>query len=74
MRTLIQRGSIGGVHDGAMHLLLDLDPSSDPVSGRVGLVGITPQTFTGYANLIATLESIRAGSLEVAAGPEEPVR
>jgi hypothetical protein len=56
-----------------MHLRLDLDPSSDPVSGRVGLVGTAPREFTGYASLIATLESIRAGeAMEMAAGAEEP--
>jgi hypothetical protein len=56
-----------------MHLLLDLDPSSDPVSGWIGLAGSTPRTFIGYANLIAAVESLRAGeSLDLAAGLEEP--
>jgi hypothetical protein len=56
-----------------MHLLLDLDPSSDPVSGWIGLAGTAPRSFVGYANLIATLESIRAGEpLELATGSEEP--
>jgi hypothetical protein len=42
-----------------MHLRLDLDPDSDPVSGQLSLAGSVPRSFTGYADLIATLESIR---------------
>jgi hypothetical protein len=42
-----------------MHLLLELDLDSEPVSGEVGLVGAEQHSFTGYANLIATLQSIR---------------
>jgi hypothetical protein len=64
---------MAGVREGAMHLLLDLDPSSDPVTGRVGPVGSMPRSFTGYASLIATLESIRTGEdVELTAGTEEP--
>jgi hypothetical protein len=75
MRTCLRGRNIVGVHDGAMHLLLDLDPSSDPVSGRVGPVGTVPRAFTGYASLIATLESIRMGeTAELTAASEEPAR
>ncbi|HUO70597.1 MAG TPA: hypothetical protein VMU39_07455 [Solirubrobacteraceae bacterium] len=46
--------------DRRMHLHLDLDVDGEPVSGQVGLVDAQPHEFTGYASLIATLESIRA--------------
>jgi hypothetical protein len=50
------------VVEGAMHLVLDLDPDSEPVRGQVGPVNAAPTSFTGYAELIATLESIRAAA------------
>jgi hypothetical protein len=49
------------VLDEGMHLLLDLDPDSEPVRGQVGPADAAPRSFVGYAELIATLESIRAG-------------
>jgi hypothetical protein len=60
MRTRVQRSIIPRVLEGAMHLLLDLDPDSEPVRGQVGLADGKPRRFIGYADLIATLESIRA--------------
>lgn len=47
-----------------MHLLLDLDPDSHPVCGHVGLADAVPRSFTGYAELIGAVESIRTGESE----------
>jgi hypothetical protein len=43
------------------HLLLDLDLGSDPVRGSIGPEGAEPLGFTGYAGLIAALQTIREG-------------
>ena len=61
MRMAAVGSIIAGVLEGAMHLVLDLDPDSEPVRGQVGPANAAPRSFTGYADLIATLESIRAG-------------
>ena len=52
------------------HLLLDLDLGSDPVKGSVGAEGSEPLGFTGYAGLIAALQTIRADEF-FALEPEE---
>lgn len=52
------------------HLLLDLDLGSDPVKGSVGAEGAEPLGFTGYAGLIAALQTIRADE-SFALEPEE---
>jgi hypothetical protein len=44
-----------------MHLDLDLDLDAEPVTGHVGRDGGEPRSFTGYASLIAAVESIRRG-------------
>ena len=46
--------------DRRMHLRLDLDVDAEPICGQVGLIDAQPHQFTGYASLIATLQSIRA--------------
>jgi hypothetical protein len=61
MRTRDTPSIISGVLEGAMHLLLDLDRDREPVRGQVGPAEGAPRSFVGYAELIATLESIRAG-------------
>ncbi len=43
-----------------MYLHLDLDVEAEPISGYVGLRDSEPHAFTGYASLIATLQSLRA--------------
>ena len=47
------------MEDRRMHLHLDLDVDAEPISGQVGLIDAQPHQFTGYASLIATLQSIR---------------
>jgi hypothetical protein len=47
-----------------MHLHLDLDIEAEPISGYVSLGGSEPHEFTGYASLIATLQSLRAVAAE----------
>lgn len=54
------------------HLLLDLDLSSEPVTGSVGAEGAEPLGFIGYAGLIAALQTLRAdeaGILELEKDP-----
>ena len=51
-----------------LRLHLDLDRDGEPVSGHVGLVGAEPWPFTGYADLIAKLQAIRAGDLAADGG------
>jgi hypothetical protein len=53
------------------HLLLDLDLGSEPVKGSVGAEGDEPLGFTGYAGLIAALQTIRADEPVAVAEPEE---
>jgi hypothetical protein len=60
MRICAARSIIAAVVEGPMHLVLDLDRDSEPVRGQVGPADAAPTSFTGYAELIATLESIRA--------------
>jgi hypothetical protein len=43
-----------------MQVHLDLDVDAEPVSGNVRLIDAEPHDFTGYASLIATLQSLRA--------------
>jgi hypothetical protein len=45
-------------------LLLELDGDLEPVTGRIGPVGGERRPFTGYASLIAAIQSIRSGELE----------
>ena len=52
---------------GRTHLQLDLDLGSEPISGRVGSEDAETHAFTGYMDLIAVLQSIRAAE---AASPQ----
>src|SRR6266540_1690426 len=42
-----------------MHVDLDLDPGSEPVTGRLAADGGAPRGFVGYTGLIVALESVR---------------
>jgi hypothetical protein len=42
------------------HLDLDLVLDGESVSGRLALAGAEPRPFSGYAGLIAAVESLRA--------------
>jgi hypothetical protein len=46
--------------DPGTRITLDLRPNGGPVEGRVAAAGKEPREFSGYAGLIAALESIRA--------------
>jgi hypothetical protein len=46
--------------DPGTRITLDLRPKGGPVEGRVAAAGQKPREFSGYAGLIAALESIRA--------------
>jgi hypothetical protein len=48
-------------------LLLELDGDLEPVTGRIGPVGGERRPFTGYASLIAAIQSIRSGE----SGPDQ---
>jgi len=50
---------------------LDLDLGSEPVAGRLAVVGGAARGFTGYAGLIAALEALRETEA-LAAGPLPP--
>ena len=50
-----------------IHLDLQLDLSSEPITGELTVPGGRPTTFTGYTSLIVALDGIRVGS----AGPSE---
>lgn len=43
------------------HLRLEVDLDTEPITGYVESPDTRPHEFTGYAGLIATLQSIRAG-------------
>jgi hypothetical protein len=45
---------------------LDLDLGSEPVAGRLAVAGGVEHPFTGYAGLIAALESLRASEVRAA--------
>jgi hypothetical protein len=47
--------------DSPTRITLNLEVSGMPVKGRLAPEGGTERSFTGYAGLIAALESIRAG-------------
>src|SRR4051794_3261489 len=42
-----------------MHVDLDLEPGSEPVTGRLAAAGGAPRGFVGYTGLIVALESVR---------------
>ena len=46
--------------DRRLHLQLEVDLDGEPICGKVGLADAPPHGFTGYASLIATLQSLRA--------------
>ena len=46
------------------HLHLEFDADAEPISGHVGHTGADARPFTGYASLIAALQSIRNGEQE----------
>ncbi len=48
--------------DPPTRITLDLELSGMPVEGRLAPEGGTERSFTGYAGLIAALESIRVGN------------
>jgi hypothetical protein len=60
------------VGNGIRHLLLELDLGSEPVTGSVGAEGGEPLGFTGYAGLIAALQTIRADDVGVLSPQEDP--
>jgi hypothetical protein len=64
-------GTIQAVVDRRLHLHLDLNLEGEPVSGVVRLSEGEPLRFTGYAALIATVQSIRAERARGVA-PERP--
>jgi hypothetical protein len=41
-------------------LIIELDPSADPVQGSIGDVDGSAESFSGYVQLIAALEGFRA--------------
>lgn len=44
-----------------IHLGLDLDLDGHPIAGELTPPGGSPRPFTGYAGLIAAVETIREG-------------
>jgi hypothetical protein len=54
-----------------LHVYLDLDRDGEPVSGHVGLVDGERWRFTGYADLIAKLQAIRAEDAAADGGAAE---
>ena len=44
-------------------LTIDLDPGADPIAGRIGPDEGPQAPFTGYRELIASLEQLRDGQL-----------
>jgi hypothetical protein len=48
--------------DPATRITLDLQLSGERVEGRVAAAGEEPRDFSGYAGLIAALESIRTAN------------
>jgi|1185.fasta_scaffold229430_2 hypothetical protein len=48
--------------DPETRISLDLRLSGKPVEGRVAAAGEEPRQFSGYAGLIAALESIRTAN------------
>jgi hypothetical protein len=57
---------------GVRHLLLDLDLGTEPVTGSVGAEGAEPLGFTGYAGLIAALQTIRSDEAGAFDPEEDP--
>jgi uncharacterized HhH-GPD family protein len=45
-----------------MHVDLDLEAGSEPVTGRLALAGGAPRGFVGYTGLIVALEAVRKGA------------
>jgi hypothetical protein len=48
-------------------LILELDPGSEPIAGRLNADGCEPAEFTGYMQLITLLEKQRRVGAERAA-------
>ena len=61
------RAKQGPAHDSrgmearTAHLRLEVDLDTEPITGYVAAPDTRPHEFTGYAGLIAALQSIRAG-------------
>jgi hypothetical protein len=68
MRPHRRRETISAVGD-RLRLHLDLERDGEPVSGHVGLADADSLPFTGYADLIAKLQAIRAGDIVADGGP-----
>jgi hypothetical protein len=62
MRTHVSRTQDRGQMDTRRtQLFLELDEEAEPITGRIGPVGGPHRGFTGYASLIAAIQSIRDG-------------
>lgn len=47
-----------------IRILLELDPHSDPIAGRIGREGEPARNFVGYLELISGLERLRTETEE----------
>ena len=64
------QATITKMRDRGIHLTIDLDAGAGVVSGQVSAEGGEVRGFTGYAELIAAIEGIRAGTPDGAGSAE----
>lgn len=60
MRTRRTPGRIGSVQPSASKLTLSIDPRSDPIAGSISFPDGSSTSFSGYMELAAALERLRA--------------
>jgi hypothetical protein len=74
MRAGLARAMVLGVKGERKRLTVDLDPETEPITGRIAEPNGKPHEFSGYMGLIEALERLRPPFEESAADDRRVTR